>query len=414
MEKIKTTPVKGTYDLLPIDCELRQNTINTILKVFKRNGFLQVSTPILENISLLTLGDSGDNQKMMFKTVKRGAKLDLTKPNLTEADIVEEGLRYDLTVPLSRMYAGNREKLPFPFKSIQIGESFRAEKPQLGRDRQFTQCDIDLWGDATNLAEIEIILTDFEVYSEIGLEAVCVHISDRKILTAMILNAGFEESEINSICVTIDKLDKIFIDGVKKELLAKEFNESKVDKLLAAINDLKQNGIDNAKLYGVKEETINNLKEIIEVVNKFAPQNYNAIFDIAIVRGQGYYTDTVFEFYDKKQVFKGAIGGGGRYDKMLEKYLGQNIPAVGCGLGLVPILLLLKNSNAKKTRKKIALVYYQDTAKTALLTKKYELMKEYDVSTFKFPKNFKDFILRLKNNNFDGLTKVDKTEVELF
>lgn len=416
MEKIKTTPVKGTNDILPKDCELRQTVINKILEVYKKNGFLQVQTPILENPSLLTLGDTGDNQKMMFKTIKRGAKLNfaLEKSNLTESDLVEEGLRYDLTVPLSRMYAGNKETLPLPFKSIQIGESFRAEKPQLGRDREFTQCDIDLWGEEGNLAEIEIILTCFEAYKEVGLPGVLAHISDRKILTSLILYAGFNNEDINSICVTVDKLDKIMLDGVKKELLDKGFNTNNVEKLLNAIFDLKQNGVTVANKYNVDQNTINSLSEIISIVKQFAPKGFDIVFDIAIVRGQGYYTGTVFEFYDSDNLFKGAIGGGGRYDKMLEKYLGQNVPAVGCGLGLVPVLLILKSKAIEKSRKKIALLYYSDTAKTDILTKKFELTKTFDVSTFKFPKNFKDFMLKLKNNGFDGLTKIDKTNIEFF
>jgi len=414
MEKIKTTPVRGTNDILPKECELRQNVINTILDVYKKNGFLQVSTPILENISLLTLGDTGDNQKMMFKTVKRGAKLNLEKPNLTESDIVEEGLRYDLTVPLSRMYAGNREKLPLPFKSIQIGESFRAERPQLGRDRQFTQCDVDLWGESDNIAETEIILTALQVYKTVGLESVIAKISDRKILQTIILNCGFSECDINSVCITIDKLDKIFIEGVKQELIEKEYNINNVNKLINALNDVKQNGISALNKYGVDPLTINNISEIITNVKAFIPNNFDIVFDISIVRGQGYYTGTVFEFYETSGVFKGAIGGGGRYDKMLEKYLGQNVPAVGCGIGLVPVLLLLQNQKLEKSRKKIALLYYNDTPKQMVLTKKFELMANYDVSIFKFPKNFKDFILKLQNNNFDGITKIDKTEIEYF
>ena len=156
--KINTNPIKGTVDYLPADMEIRQQAINIILSTFKQNGFLQVKTPILESLQILTNGDSGDNQKLMFKTIKRGEKLNLNKPNLTEADIAEEGLRYDLTVPLARLYAGNRDKLPNPFKAIQIDESFRAEKPQRGRNRQFTQCDIDIWGDASIFAEAEILI----------------------------------------------------------------------------------------------------------------------------------------------------------------------------------------------------------------------------------------------------------------
>ena len=178
---IKTTPVRGCNDLLPKQMEFRQEVINKILGVYKKNGFLQVKTPILENLEILTKGDSGDNTKLMFKTIKRGDKLNLSKENLMEADLVEEGLKYDQTVPLSRLFAGNKDKLPLPFKATQVDESFRAERPQKGRDRQFTQCDIDLWGDETSLAEIEIITTIAEAYKTVGLKDLIFKISDRRI-----------------------------------------------------------------------------------------------------------------------------------------------------------------------------------------------------------------------------------------
>ena len=183
---MKTNPVKGCLDYLPKEMELRQQVIQTILKTYKNNGFLQVKTPVLENLENLTSGDSGDNTKMMFKTIKRGAKLNLDKPNLTENDLVEEGLRYDLTVPLARLFTKNRNDLPVPFKSIQIDDSFRAEKPQEGRNRQFTQCDIDMWGESSVIGEIEIITTTMETYFNVGLPNVICRISDRRILTSIV------------------------------------------------------------------------------------------------------------------------------------------------------------------------------------------------------------------------------------
>lgn len=416
MIKIKTSPVKGTVDYLPKEMEIRQQVVNIIMDTYKKNGFLLVKTPVLENLELLTKGDSGDNQKLMFKTVKRGAKLDLTKPNLTEADIVEEGLRYDLTVPLSRLYAGNREKLPFPFKSIQIDESFRAENPQKGRDRQFTQCDIDLWGEPTEIAEIEILTTVLQAYKNLGLNNLVCKISDRRILTNLILQAGFVSEDINSVCITIDKIDKIGLDGVKNELVEKSFEETKISKLIEILQDVQANGIDCLNKYNIDSDLINKITNIIENVKKFVASDYKIVFDISIVRGQGYYTGTVFEVYKPDSDIRGALGGGGRYDNMLEKFLGQSIPAVGFGLGLVPVLMLVMKNNLLENnkRKKIALIYDNCCSIEQVMLKKYEFMKDYDVSIFAWPKNFNNFVERIKNNNFDGLFKMNKQEIVWF
>lgn len=414
--KIKTTPIKGTVDYMPKEAQIRQELINKILATYTKNGFLLVKTPILENIELLTLGDSGDNQKLMFKTIKRGDKLDLTKADLCEKDIVEEGLRYDLTVPLSRFYAGNKEKLPFPFKSAQIDESFRAEKPQKGRDRQFTQCDIDLWGEPSNLAEIEIITTFCETYKNVGLSDLIVKISDRKILNSLIQNAGFDESEAQSICITIDKLDKIQLEGVENELISKNYEKAKIDVLLNSISDVINNGIDALNKYGVDSSCIENIKEIISTCKEFIPSDFDIVFDISIVRGQGYYTGTVFETFCKTGSYKGALGGGGRYDKMLEKYLGQNVPAVGYGFGFVPTMMLVMENHlaSLNLRTKIALLFDKDMNKIDVLKKKQELMKDYDISIFPYPKNFKDFSMKLQNAGFNGVYKMYNNSLVLF
>lgn len=414
--KIKTTPIKGTVDYMPKEAQIRQELINKILETYTKNGFLLVKTPILENIELLTLGDSGDNQKLMFKTIKRGEKLDLSKPDLCEKDIVEEGLRYDLTVPLSRFYAGNKEKLPLPFKAAQIDESFRAEKPQKGRDRQFTQCDIDLWGEPTNLAEIEIITTICQAYKNVGLNDLIVKVSDRNVLNSLIVFAGFDPKDATSICITIDKLDKIQLEGVKNELIAKEFDSNKIEILISALTNILVNGISALSSYGVEESCIENLTNIIETCKKFIPSDYDIVFDISIVRGQGYYTGTVFETFCKTGSYKGALGGGGRYDKMLEKYLGQNVPAVGYGLGFVPTMMLVVENNlaSLNMRKKIALLFDKDMNKLDVLTKKEQLMKDYDVSIFPYPKNFKDFTNKLQNAGFNGIYKMFNESLILF
>ena len=203
------SPIRGTNEYLPKEAKIREIVRQKILTSYQNNGYNLISTPILENLELLNMSEGGDNLKLMFKTIKRGDKLDLTKANLCEADIVEEGLRYDLTVPLARFYANNREKLPNPFKAIQIDYSFRAERPQRGRLRQFTQCDIDVFGDSSINAELDLLKTALDTYKSLGFDKLTLKINNRKILNQLVLFAGFKEENINTVCVTLDKIDKI-------------------------------------------------------------------------------------------------------------------------------------------------------------------------------------------------------------
>ena len=408
--KINTNPIKGTVDYLPADMEIRQDAINKILGTFKTHGFLQVKTPILENLELLTNGDSGDNQKLMFKTIKRGEKLDLSKPNLKESDIVEEGLRYDLTVPLARLYAGNREKLVTPFKAIQIDESFRAEKPQRGRNRQFTQCDIDIWGDASINAEIEILIAGISAYKEIGLNNIVLKINDRRALSEIITGVGFDANVVNDVCISLDKLDKIGAQNVIEEINQKFAQVSGIEKmsakLLNIIEEVKTVTPDKLVKFGVSEEIANNLMTLQKVVSDLT--NAKVEFDITVVRGQGYYTGTVFECYVVDGGFNRAIGGGGRYDKMLEKFVGTNVPAVGYSIGLDPVVMLLKESNKTVKSNKYALIYPKNADIYQIFKLKQQLIaKNCEISAFCEPKNYKNFCEKLKNNNFVGIIKME-------
>ena len=341
--KINTSPVRGTIDYLPKDMEIRQNVYNIILKSFKENGYLQIKTPILESLAILTNGDSGDNQKLMFKTIKRGEKLKLDKVGLVESDIVEEGLRYDLTVPLARLYAGNREKLPYPFKAIQIDESFRAERPQRGRYRQFTQCDIDIWGDSSVNAEIDLLVAAISTYEKIGFTKLKLKVNDRRILASIIENSGFSADSVIDVNISLDKLDKIGVDSVKAELVEKGYDSSAVDTLLDTISLVKNTEslekiADILLDRGVDRDIIDGVVGIINAVNAFSTST-KVVYDITVIRGQGYYTGTVFEMYDEEGDFNRAIGGGGRYDRMLERFIGTQVPAVGYSIGLEPVVL---------------------------------------------------------------------------
>lgn len=384
------SPIRGTNDYMPKEAKIREIVRQKILASYQNNGYNLITTPILENLELLNMSDGGDNLKLMFKTVKRGDKLDLTKDNLTEADIVEEGLRYDLTVPLARFYANNREKLPTPFKAIQIDCAFRAERPQRGRLRQFTQCDIDVFGDSSINAELELLKTALDTYRNLSFNKLTLKINDRRILNQLVLFAGFKSEEINTVCVTLDKLDKIAVTGVVMELIEKGFETEKINKLVEEINDVLNAGLSAVLKYGCEPKLVEDIEYLINNLNKLTNNQFDICFDISIVRGQGYYTGPVFEFY--ADGFAGAIGAGGRYDKMVEKMVGVSVPAVGASIGFERISLILLEKGVKfEDKENLALLYDVEDDVIEVFKIKEELMKQYNVSLFRRPKNMKTF-----------------------
>ena len=389
------SPIRGTNDYLPKEAKIREIVREKILCNYQNNGYNLISTPILENLELLNMSDGGDNLKLMFKTIKRGDKLDLTKENLTVADIAEEGLRYDLTVPLARFYANNREKLPTPFKSIQIDYSFRAERPQRGRLRQFTQCDIDVFGDSSINAELDLLKTAIDTYNLLGFKNLTLKINNRKILNQLVLFAGFKEEDANTICVTLDKLDKIAVSGVVMELLDKGFDAENINKLVEEINDVVENGLDCVIKYGVDKAYVDEMQYLISNLNNLTNNQFDICFDISIVRGQGYYTGTVYEFYTDG--FSGAIGGGGRYDGMIEKMIGINVSAVGISIGFEPITMLIRERGLTfDSKDNLALIFDENDNILEVFKVKNDLMKTFNVSLFKRPKNMKNFFEKVQ------------------
>lgn len=381
--------VRGTNDYLPMEAKIREAVKNKILSNYQNNGFNVISTPVLESLEFLNSSEGGDNLKLMFKTIKRGEKLDLTKENLTEADLVEEGLRYDLTVPLVRFYSNNREKLPTPFKAIQIGDSFRAERPQRGRSREFVQCDIDILGDNSINAELELLKTCLDTYNLLGLKNLTLKINDRRILNKLVLSAGFNESELGTVCVTLDKIDKIDMNGVMMELIEKGMDTDKINRLCEIINVVRKEGIESSIKFGVENQYVSNIKYLIESLNKLTGYSHDIKFDISIVRGQGYYTGTVYEVYTEG--FSGAIGGGGRYDKMVGKFSGVDSPAVGFSIGFEPVTMLLKERKITfDTKDNLALIY-EDEDIIEVFKIKEELKEKFNVSLFAKAKNMKNF-----------------------
>ena len=387
-------PIRGTNDYMPADAKIREVVRQKILTSYQNNGYNLISTPILENLEFLNSSDGGDNLRLMFKTIKRGEKLNLTKENLCEADLVEEGLRYDLTVPLARFYANNREKLPNPFKAIQIDYSFRAERPQRGRMRQFTQCDIDVFGDASINAELELLKTTTDTYNLLGFNDLTVKINNRQILNAIVLNAGFNENDINSVCITLDKLDKIAVSGVIMELIEKGFNAENINQLVESINDVVANGLTATLKYGADVAVVEDMQYLINTLNKLTNNKFNIVYDVSIVRGQGYYTGTIYEFYTSG--FGGAIGAGGRYDRMLGKLTGNDVPAVGASIGFEPVTMLIKERGISfDVKPNLSLIYDKEDDIEQVYKTKQALMASYNVSLFLRPKNIKNFYDRI-------------------
>ncbi|MCI8332836.1 MAG: histidine--tRNA ligase [Clostridiales bacterium] len=352
MEFIKT-PVKGMNDFLPADMRLREYLLSMIKEAYASYGFMQIETPVMEHIENLTSKQGGDNEKLIFKVMKRGADLQRAL-QAADGQLADNGLRYDLTVPLARFYANNKEKLPTPFKSLQMGNVWRADNPQKGRFRQFTQCDIDILGDETNLAEIELIGATVNMLSAIlgtvGLSRFTVRINDRQLLRAAALYAGFSEDAIDSVLISLDKFDKIGFDGIRTELIENGAEESTVDRYLAVYQQVKP-GCTCAEFAGLFQETlpeevIQNIDEIIACVRTMVDDQVELVFDPTLVRGMGYYTGPIFEIGLEGYSF--SIAGGGRYDKMIGKFCGQDVCACGFSIGFERIVTILRDSGVQE------------------------------------------------------------------
>ena len=373
--KMNANPVRGTKDFLPKEVEIRDYVREKIEQTYKAFGFHKINTPIMEDIERLNKSDGGENLSMIFKLLKRGQKLDLTKENLTEDDLVDSGLRYDLTLPLSRYFANNKENLTMPFKAIQIDKVFRAERPQKGRLREFFQCDIDIIGDKSIKAEKELIVATTSALEAIGFDGFKVRINDRRILTDMIVGAGFGVDEVASVCIIFDKLDKIGIDGVYSELKEKGYDENVINKFVEIIKDTQDGGLDDVYKYCANQEVVSNLKEVIDFANSISGGKFEAVYDKSLVRGMGYYTGMVFEIVSPK--FGSSVAGGGRYDEMIGKFLGESVPAVGFSIGFERICAILFEENVSvPSKEKIILICNKDDDYIKVNEKRCELIKE--------------------------------------
>lgn len=410
---MKITSVKGTNDYLPNEVEIRDYLQNEILKVYVENGFEHITTPVIEDIENLDKSDGGENLNLIFKIMKRGDKLDkalasgVTSQN--ENVLADMGLRYDLTLPLSRYFANNKDKLTLPMKCIQIDRVYRAERPQKGRLREFIQCDIDIIGSESTDSEIELILTTTKALDAIGLKNYKVKLNDRRLLRAVLQSFGFAENDLDSVCITFDKMDKIGLTGVVEELTEKGFAKDAVDNFEKFLSE-GDFTLESLKSRLEDKTPAESLEHIIDTVNELTGNAFELVFDLSLVRGQGYYTGTVFEV--ESIDFKGAVAGGGRYDHLIGKFLNEDIPAVGFSIGFERIFGILMNNgiSIEQRADKIAVVYEDGQLKDAVKAADALRAQGKIASLYIKPKKLGKFLNKLEERGYDGFLNVGVSE----
>lgn len=346
---LKKKPVTGMKDITPEEMRIRDYVIRVIKDTYSSFGFSSIETPCVEHIENLSSKQGGENEKLIFKILKRGEKLQLETAG-SEADLVDSGLRYDLTLPLSRYYSNNANDLPTPFKALQMGNVWRADRPQRGRFRQFMQCDIDILGDPSCMAEIDLILAMSTLLNKLDFKNYVIRINDRKLLKAMAAYSGFEEKDYDTVFIILDKMDKIGLDGVREELENAGFYKESVDKYLILFKEITRDkeGIRACaeRLGGYADSSVfDNLLTIVESVEQTAEGSFRMEFDPTLVRGMSYYTGPIFEI--AMEEYGGSVGGGGRYDEMIGRFTGKDTCACGFSVGFERIVMLLMEKGFK-------------------------------------------------------------------
>jgi len=405
---MKTTTVKGTNDYLPEEMLLRDYLQNTILGVYRAAGFSRISTPAIEDAENLDKSEGGENLNLIFKILKRGDKFTEAIEAQDYKNLSDLGLRYDLTLPLCRYYSNNKAKLMLPMKCIQIDRVWRAERPQKGRLREFQQCDIDILGSDSPDCEIELIETTAKALLAIGIDNFTVKVNDRRILWSLLVSCGFKEEAFDSTCITIDKLDKIGSDGVRAELEEKGADASAIDKLMDFLS-AGEFTLEKVEEMTGDKESASRLRYIIGSAETLANGKYGVVYDPTLIRGQGYYTGTVFEIASAD--FRGSVAGGGRYDKLIGKFIGESVPAVGFSIGFERIFSILTEKGYKipNARRRIAVIYEGGNAMEAIRTAE-EFRTECDVSLFEKPKKLGKLLSKLEAAGFNGFHVLGETE----
>ncbi len=413
---MKSQALKGMRDLLPAEQTLRDYIQGKILDTYRDAGFARISTPILEDMENLDKSDGGDNLNLIFKVMKRGEKLASALAKGEEKGISDMGLRYDLTLPLSRYYAANLNSLPHPFKVIQTDRVYRAERPQKGRLREFVQCDIDILGDESNNAELELIDVTTRALLNIGFSGFTVHLNDRRILRNMLEGMGFAAEQLDSVCISFDKMDKIGAEGVAKELHEKAFDAAAID----ALTTFMQQGEVSLDLVlaNCTDPAIGaDLSYVLAgatALSARAGEQFKVAYAPSLIRGQGYYTGMVFEVTCPQ--FSGAVAGGGRYDNMIGKFLGKPVPAVGFSIGFERVcsVLLEQGYVIPDAKQKLALLYAKDADFAAVLAKAETLRATYCVTILAQAKKVGKQFGQLEAAGYCGAAFADKDDLKLF
>jgi histidyl-tRNA synthetase len=411
-----TEPPRGMRDVLPLEAEVRDAAARIILDTYRRHGFRRIETPAVESLRLLTRGEGGDNEKLIFKILKRGEKLDLAGVR-SEDDLADLGLRFDLTVPLARYYAHNHARLPRPLKAVQIGPVWRAERPQKGRFRQFTQCDIDILGVREPVAEVELILATTEALTALGLEELTVRLNDRRLLTAIAGRCGFAPDRHGSLFVSLDKWDKLGRQGVAAELAAAGHPAAATASLTTLLGDFDpRRGLDSLRpwLGGVDDGgAFEALACILRTAGTAGCSGPRVVFDPTLVRGMGYYTGPIFEIGSAQ--FPSSIAGGGRYDQLIGKILGRDVPATGFSIGFerVVTLLLERPTGTLPGAERIALLFEAATPDLGpVLAAARRLRAEgFLVSLEPLGRKAGSQRAALAEHGFDGVAVFDGTEL---
>lgn len=393
---------------MPAQAEMRDYLQKKICETYETCGFQRIFTPILEDIENLDKSEGGENLNLIFKVMKRGEKLKKAIAAGQADQIADMGLRYDLTLPLSRYYANNKASLPTPFKVIQIDKVYRAERPQKGRLREFMQCDIDILGSESSSCEIELMHTTAKALLNIGIDRFKIKVNDKRVLKDILLTTGFTENQLDSVCITFDKLNKIKAEGVAAELTAKGFDEAVIASFMELIAHAPFT-LDYARTISKNTEYIDALSRIIETSNRLSGGKYTVEYDMTLVRGQGYYTGTVFEI--ESLDFNSSIAGGGRYDNLIGKFLKEQVPAVGFSIGFERIfsILMEKQSRIMDKPQKIVLLYDEEQIEEAI-EKAEELRKQYITALYVKPKKLGKFLNRLEEQGYDGFMVLGRDE----
>ncbi len=380
-------PPRGMRDFLPADKARRERVLAVIRERYRAHGFDEIETPVVEEYARLHAGIGGDNEKLAFNVLKRGLDADAVRAAADDpAALSDLGLRYDLTVPLARFYASHRAELPSVFRSIQMAPVWRAERPQKGRYRQFVQCDIDIIGDATARAEAELLVASLDTLDALGLEGGSIRINDRRALDWMLDSFGFTAEERPGVLITIDKLDKIGVDGVVAELADRGAAPAAVDTFRSFMmrpqtleyRPYGEGQIRKALPVGAPDDIVAHLVAIGEAVAAARPSadlpgEIPLVFDPFLVRGMGYYTGTIFELAHPSVAY--SLGGGGRYDGMIGRFLGQDVPAVGFSIGFERIVDLLSGGE-DAAASAVVLVHDRDVPVAELVALKAALIGE--------------------------------------